>query len=61
MTEPNGFYPTASYRHEDESDCRACLEPQYCDCLCDTCRKSREEYYSRNYKKYAKDTLDPRD
>ena len=59
MTEPNGSYPITSQRHED--DCNTCLEPQYCDCLCNTCRKAREDYYcSQDYDKYLKDMLDPK-
>ena len=69
MTENNGFYPVMPIRrHED--NCKACLEPQFCDCLCGTCKKSREDYYcSQDYNKYLSDIYnkylsgitDPRD
>jgi hypothetical protein len=60
MTETNGFYPLLPRRHEN--DCDVCLEPQFCDCLCETCKASREKWFSsKEYDKYIKDVIDPRD
>ena len=30
------------------TNCRACLEPQHCDCICQTCTQARS--VKRNYK-----------
>lgn len=58
MSETNGIYPIMPIRrHED--DCIGCLEPWDCSCECNTCKAARDNW--KEYDKYKKDILDPRD
>lgn len=57
--ETNGVYPmNNTKRHED--DCIGCLEPEYCDCICFTCKQSREKWYSSpEYRQKVHDLMNP--
>ena len=36
-------------------NCRACLEPQHCDCLCSTCTAARMRYDEHNVTRGVKE------
>ena len=63
MTEPDayGVYPNIPLKGH-EYNCKVCLEPQFCDCKCETCEESRRKWiHDYEYRKYLDDILDPRD
>jgi hypothetical protein len=55
----DSHYPDTSQVRRHEDDCIVCLEPQHCDCTCETCKKSREDY--ERYRASNEGILDPRD